>query len=192
MCTLRLRRGFYLSIVFFTINVIFLGSGCGTTPMTTYTPLVYNQNEDVLFDNISYRISDVFWAEEISPRYMKKKPNATFLVINLTLTNVARKPVDKVFNPIFKLIDSVGAEFESSPHLLITEGLEIKMMTQPLNPRVSMQGYVVFDVPQRNKYKLRILSPFYALEAFHSSVKVLGFYFYYVLDPKRTLINFEL
>jgi hypothetical protein len=101
-------------------------------------PPEYQQDENVLFDNISYKISEVFWAQEVGPRYLKKKANASFLVINLTLTNRARKPIDKVFSPLFKLEDSEGIEYESSQYIFITEGLETKMMTQPLNPNVTV------------------------------------------------------
>lgn len=74
--------------------------------------------------------------------------NASFLIIHLRITNRTQKPVDKVFNPIFKLEDKSDAEYESSKYTLIKQGLEMKMMTEPMNPNVTLQGYLVFYVPR--------------------------------------------
>lgn len=178
----------YILLVFVGILIV----SCSTTRRTANKPPEYKQDEDVLFDNISYRISDICWTQEAGPRYLKKQANASFLIINLTLTNRAQKPIDRVFSPIFRLEDSSGNEYESSGQIFILEGLESKMMTQPLNPNVGVQGLIVFDVPRHNKYKLRILSPFYARQAFGRSIRVAGLFFYIVLDPRRVVDDFEI
>ena len=199
-----MMRNFNYNILYFILICIstFLFGYCSTTQKTINTsheynqitnsdPLEYNESDEILFDNVSYKIARVIVAKEAGPRYLKKKANSSFWIIDLSLTNRARKPIDKVFNPIFKLEDSVGIEYESNRSIFILEGLEMKMMTEPLNPNVSVQGLIAFDVPKNNKYKLKILSPFYAKAAFQGSVEVVGNYFYVHLSPTWSIDSFE-
>jgi len=89
------------------------------------------------------------------------------------------------------LEDSTSTEYEPTTSVYLRQGLQLKMMTEPINPNVTLRGYLVFDVPESARYKLRILSPFYAREAISNSIKVVGFYFYIALLPNGTIETFE-
>jgi hypothetical protein len=89
------------------------------------------------------------------------------------------------------LEDSHGAVYEPTTTAVLRQGLGIKMMLEPINPNVTIRGYLVFDIPDSNRYKLRILSPFYARESFSSSIQVVGLYFYFTLSPTKSLYHFE-
>jgi len=179
------KRSQITSVLILSLLLFLLS--CAAPEKTTYTPKHYSQNEEVLFDGIQYNITEIFWAQQIGPQYLKKQANASWLVIGLSITNRTQRPVDKTFNPIFKLEDTTGAEYESSKYVLLKDGIEFKMSTEALNPNVTFKGYLVFDVPRQNDYKLRILSPFYARQAFAGSIKLLGLYFYFQLAPSRAV-----
>ena len=54
----------------------------------------------------------------------------------------------------FKLVDDTGAQYETSAKAWSVEG-SIGVLDS-LNPGVSKQGYIVFDVPKGKHYKLAV------------------------------------
>ena len=64
--------------------------------------------------------------------------------------------------PPFKLVDEDGAEYDSS-----AGGTMIKNpigVLQSLNPSVTKQDLVVFDVPQNHQYRLKVSGGYWSAE----------------------------
>ena len=64
--------------------------------------------------------------------------------------------------PPIKLIDEQGREYESSAAGTMIEN-SIGVL-ETLNPDVSKQGYVVFDVPKGRTYKLKLSGGYWSGE----------------------------
>jgi hypothetical protein len=61
-----------------------------------------------------------------------------------------------------ELVDENGAEYEASTNAWAVEG-SIGII-ESLNPSVSKQGFVVFDVPKGHKYRMKLSGGFWSAE----------------------------
>ena len=82
-----------------------------------------------------------------------------YLFVDLTVRNNDKKAR---MVPPFTLVDENGAEYEASNHGWAVEG-SIGLIDS-LNPSVSKQGFVVFDVPQNRDYRLKLSGGYWSLE----------------------------
>ena len=64
--------------------------------------------------------------------------------------------------PPFKLVDDQNREYESSAEAVMIENSFDVL--DSLNPDVTKQGYVVFDVPANRTYKLQLSGGFWSSE----------------------------
>jgi len=81
---------------------------------------------------------------------LDKRANAKWLFLDVSVRNDDKKA--KTIPP-FQLIDENGAEYESSAEATLIEG-SIGAIDS-LNPSVTKQGLVVFDVPKNHQYRLK-------------------------------------
>jgi hypothetical protein len=113
---------------------------------------VYQQRETVRVGYTTYFVSGSWWSSKLSDnRFLDRKPDAAFLFVDLVVRNADQKARTI---PPFKLIDESGAEHDSSSKILGVEGA--LGVLESLNPGVSKEGLVVFDVPQNRNYKLKV------------------------------------
>lgn len=92
------------------------------------------------------------WSDKISDnQFLDKRANANWLVINMTIRNDDKKA--RTVPPI-KLIDEDGREYDASTEGMMTE--DAIGILQDLNPDVSKQGNVIFDVPKGRTYRLKL------------------------------------
>lgn len=103
--------------------------------------------------SVGYMVYGVWktrWTNQLSDnQYLNKAPNAKFLFVEVTARNDDKKARSI---PQFKLIDENGAEYDTTSDAMFLDNMI--SFTDELNPSVSKQGYVVFDVPPGRKYKL--------------------------------------
>ena len=113
---------------------------------------VYKEAETVHVGYNSYAVWQSWWSSSLSSnQFLDQRPNAMYLFVRLTVRNDDKKPR---MVPPFKLLDENGAEYEASSNAWAVEG-SIGIL-ENLNPSVSKQGFVVFDVPKAHKYRLKL------------------------------------
>ncbi len=112
----------------------------------------YKQGETVSTGYTSYAVWSSWWSSRLSDnQFLDDRPNAMFLFVDITVRNDDKKPRSI---PPFYLIDENGAEYETSSKAWAVEGA-IGIL-ESLNPDVQKRGLIVFDVPQNNRYKLKV------------------------------------
>src|SRR5262249_43234338 len=93
-----------------------------------------------------------WWSNRLSSNpLLDRRANARFLFVRLTVRNDDTKT--HTFHPS-KLVDELGSEYECAPEAWLVEGTFGLLET--LNPGVSKEGILVFDVPPDRAYALRV------------------------------------
>ena len=124
----------------------------GVQSKTESVSKVYNEKDTVSIGYTSYAVWRSWWSNHLSNNiFLNENPDANFLFVELTIKNNDKKP--RSVAP-FKLIDEQGAEYESSSKSWQVEG-SIGVLSS-LNPNVKKTGFIVFDVPKDNIYKLKV------------------------------------
>lgn len=109
----------------------------------------------------SYAVWKAWWSDSLSSNsFMNESPNAAYLFVDLTVRNNDKKARTI---PPFKLIDSRGAEYDTSANAWQADNAF--SVLEDLNPDVSKQGVIVFDVPKKSGYKLKVDGGFWSSEA---------------------------
>ena len=108
----------------------------------------------------SYCVWRAWYSDRLSSnQFLNKRPNARWLFLDIAVRNNDTKAR---MVPPFKLVDENGAEYESS-----AEGTMIEnaiSVLQSLNPSVTKQGLVVFDVPQNHQYRLKVSGGYWSTQ----------------------------
>ena len=160
--------------------ISFLVVGCATMP-----PKTYNMGETVTLEGTSFELRTARYTSSYS-NFVNQYTyaNDTFLIVDVIATNLGKKPLPLHFQPVFRLIDSKGAEYEPSTQHTIAINMQKSgrgNYGQSWNPGVPVRQEIVFEVPKQN-YKLRVLVPYIAQIGFAGSTKVSGRFFYYNLS----------
>jgi len=119
----------------------------------------YNEKQKVKIGYMSYTVWKTYWSNS-SGSVFDKAPNASYLFVNITVKNRDKKNRSI---PSFKLIDENGSEYDSSS---VYNESAIDLFDS-LNPSVSKQGYVIFDVPRGHKYRLVVGGGFWNTKEAH-------------------------
>jgi len=128
------------------------GSSAGRSNSDSAKPTIAEEGETVGVGYTSYAVWRSWWSNQLSDnQYLNEPPNASYLFVELTVRNNDTKAR---MVPPFKLVDENGAEYEASSNGWAVEG-SIGVL-ESLNPSVSKQGFVVFDVPRGRDYRLEI------------------------------------
>jgi hypothetical protein len=105
--------------------------------------------------HVGYTTSAVWrswWSNRLSDnQFLDQRPNAAYLFVELTVRNDDKKA--RMVPPL-KLVDENGAEYEASSNGWAVDGAIGILET--LNPSVSKQGFIVFDVPRERSYRLKL------------------------------------
>lgn len=129
-------------------------SASSTAPEEKVKEPVYRLKDTVHVGYWSYAIWDIKWQRSLDSGYSNKQADAMFLVITVTARNEDNTSSTL---PPFKLIDGEGREFDqSSDAALLPDGFGL---LKNVNPGVSAQGQIVFDVPQ-GVYDLQVSGGF--------------------------------
>lgn len=118
----------------------------------------YAEGEGFHVGCTSYIVWQSWWSCQLSEnRFLNQRPNATYLFVELTVRND-----DKTARmiPPFTLIDDGGAEHRTSSGGWAVEGSISALDT--LNPFVTKQGFIVFDVPRNQNYHLKVSGGFWS------------------------------
>lgn len=108
---------------------------------------VYKEGETVRVGYTTYTVFQSEWPSLwSSDLQFNQRPNAMYLLVLMAVRNDDKKAR---MIPPFKLVDENGAEYEAT-------GIGSMGILESLNPSVSKQGSVVFDVPKVHKYRLKL------------------------------------
>ena len=121
---------------------------------------LYGMKETANVGYTTYAVWRAWWSDRLSDNeFLDQSPDAAYLFVELTVRNDDKKA--RMVAP-FKLIDDSGNEYQPSSNAWAVEGSIGLLKT--LNPDVSKQGFIVFDVPKGRNYKLKVSGGFWSAE----------------------------
>lgn len=124
------------------------------------SPKEFGLGDSVHVGYTTYAVWSAWWSDTLSDnQFLNQPPNASYLFINLTVRNDDTKA--RLVPPL-KLLDENNAEYQASANGWAVEG-SIGIL-ESLNPGVSKQGFVVFDVPRDHVYKLKVSGGYWSGE----------------------------
>lgn len=122
----------------------------------------YKEGQEIKIGYTSYLVTKSWYAKELSDDsgFLHEKPDGIFLLVQIKVTNKDKEA--RMIAP-FKLVDQKQAEYESSSKgFLNKKSLGI---LDNLNPNVSKEGYLVFDLPkEKNNYQLKVSGGYWSNE----------------------------
>lgn len=134
--------------------------GPAKTSKQTKTEAVHKEGETVHVGYTSYAVWRSWWSNRLSDnQFLDERPNAAYLFVELTIRNDDKKA--RMVPPL-KLLDQNGVEYEASSRGWAVDGA-IGIL-ESLNPSVSKQGFVVFDVPKDRTYRLKLSGGYWSAE----------------------------
>lgn len=123
-------------------------------------PAIHAEGDTVHVGYTSYVVWRSWWSNRLSNnQFLDQRPNAMYLFVDVTVRNNDKKAR---MVPPFTLVDENGAEYEASSNGWAVEG-SIGII-ESLNPSVSKQGFVVFDVPKDRQYRLKLSGGYWSGE----------------------------
>ncbi|MEX2287556.1 MAG: DUF4352 domain-containing protein [Planctomycetaceae bacterium] len=127
----------------------------------------YQMRETISIGYTSYTVWKAWWPNKLSDnQFLNEKPDASWLFVELSVRNDDKK--ERTIPP-FELIDENGAEYGASAKSWQVE--QSIGILDSLNPGVSKQGRIVFDVPRNHSYKLKISGGFWSSDTALISIK---------------------
>jgi Domain of unknown function (DUF4352) len=114
-------------------------------------PAGNKEGDSVHVGYTTYAVWRSWWTHQLSDNeFLDQSPDGTYLFVELTIRN---NDSQARMIPPLKLVDQNGAEYETSDHAWAVDG-SIGALAN-LNPGISKQGFIVFDVPRKGQsYKL--------------------------------------
>lgn len=120
-------------------------------------PYPYQMGSIISVGYTGYSVQAASWVKKISDNpYLNETPNANFLSVRLWVHNLDNKA--RQIPPV-KLIDENGAEYTARTLFGIPDTIS---SLDTLNPGVDKSGTIIFDVPKRHTYKLRLSGGFWS------------------------------
>jgi len=121
---------------------------------------VFKEGETVHVGYVSYVVWRSWWTFSLGDNeYLHETPDAMFLVVELAVRN---DDSESRIIPNFELTDERGATYESSSKAWAIDN-SIGILDS-LNPGVDKTGLIVFDVPQKDGYRLKASGGFWSKE----------------------------
>ncbi len=130
-----------------------------------YKIKVYNKNQNIRVGYWSYQVYSSEWLDDrkVKGFNMFNKPSSySYLGVRIQATNWAKSSSNL---PPIKLVDSNGNEFDSA-NVLGGRGYGDKVLLfENVNPTLSVTGWVIFDVPQYETYRLKLSGGYWSDES---------------------------
>ncbi len=145
------------------VSVVLVGLGIGSryigrniqadkTPRESPELKIQKMGRGIKVGYLAFATWNARWYENSSNNpHLNVKPDFSYLLIEMTLRNDSNR---RRINPLFILMDDRGIYYESSKKWFTGAGNMYSLSR--LNPGVSKDGYIVFDVPKKFHYKLKV------------------------------------
>jgi outer membrane biosynthesis protein TonB len=129
-------------------------------PKEEIKPKIFKEGESINVGYTAYGVWHSWWSNRLSDnQFLNQRPNARYLFVELTVQNNDKKAR---MVPPFTLLDENNQEYEASSNGWAVQG-SIGVL-ESLNPSVSKQGFVVFDVPYDHTYRLKLSGGYWSLQ----------------------------
>lgn len=117
---------------------------------------VYNMNENINVDYLTYRITKVETFNKMGVTAYSKETNGKYIKVYMDIINNA-KETKNIFSPRFKIEDSQGRIYDqlSGDYLYIADYIEFGKQVQP---GLMTSGAVVFELPKDSSELKLIIS----------------------------------
>lgn len=165
--TPRMVRAAWTKAVVAVIPALFILALFGVCADLSETPTpepnrgTFSEGETVEVGHMAYAVWGSWWSDRTSDvPVLNQPPNARYLFVELTARNDDRQARDI---PSFNLVDGQGTTYSTSV-VTVEDGISF---WESLNPGVSKQGVVVFDVPPDRTYWLKLSGGFWSSEYAH-------------------------
>lgn len=125
----------------------------GSQIATKQTPVnrSFAMGQTVTLGYTSYCLWSARWAKQLPGDVFDRRPNASFLILDVSVRNDDKKARTI---PPFHLLDDQGREHqEDSAGAFLDNSLGL---IESLNPGVTKQGLILFDVLASDTYKLKV------------------------------------
>ena len=123
-------------------------------------PAVYKTGELAIVSGLSYAVALSAWSNSISKNsIINVPPRASYLIVGIVVINVNR---EAYLLPPLHLVDENGTEYSPSPHSLRMENALGPV--ENLNPEVPVTGLLLFDVPRKHTYRLKVRAGLWSTE----------------------------
>lgn len=134
-----------------------------TTPRLKYTHF-----DNVFVGYMAYVVTGAEWSQSLSANeYLDQRPNAAYLKVRLAARN---DDTTARMVPPFKLVDERGAEYESTSKAWVrSDSFDL----ETLNPSVTKQGIVIFDVPPDRQYRLKVSGGYWSGEYAYIRLRIV-------------------
>jgi hypothetical protein len=158
---------FHLALISVILTALVLGckssansSASDPASSETQSQASHPTGENVKVGYMEYKVFDSWFTNQLSDKgYPNTPPDAQYLFVDIQMQNDDKEQRSV---PEFKLVDENNAEYGTTDKAWGTEG-SIPVL-QDLNPGVSKRGFVIFDVPQNHKYKLKVSGGYWATD----------------------------
>ncbi|QLH84987.1 DUF4352 domain-containing protein [Halosimplex pelagicum] len=94
--------------------------------------------------SIRYRVADLSVQSSVGGEYISEEADGEFIVIDLSMTNVANESVS-VSSNLYTLVDSQGREYDVDTDAMAV--VENPVIFEQLDPGVGKDGVLIYDVP---------------------------------------------
>ncbi|SFR61660.1 protein of unknown function [Halogeometricum limi] len=102
--------------------------------------------------SIEYTVTDVTTADNVGGEY-GEDADGEFVIVTMSMENVGDESLDITSRP-FTVVDSEGREFEVDTNAMVYA--EDSIVFEQLNPGLSKEGVVIFDVNPDGEYTMHI------------------------------------
>lgn len=173
--------------VFPLLLLIIMIFSCAPVPIqrSSQSAGTYGKDKIVSLNGIKFKINSAYVAPQLY-NWVNQVffPNATFLVVDISMTNKRTEAIPFHFRPIYTLIDKNGVKYTKSEQSTIMLNMGKRGNINPsevINPNVTFTQKIVFDVPKQ-RYELQVLVPYKAQMGYGGYQNVTGRYFYFNLS----------
>lgn len=124
----------------------------------------YTMNESFVVDgeeqSIRYEVQNAFTADIVDPGGARQQPDGEFLIVVMELENTGDEAVD-IRTRHLKLVDQDDRDFETDTRTVLDVAYDHRvgiegLSSEQLQPGLTLERAVVFDVPPDQDYRLKI------------------------------------
>lgn len=154
-------------VIWIPITIVGMASVLGVTMLldsgksnnaanSTASKADYSMGENVQVENLSYVVEDVFYSGTVGDEYSRSVALGTYLIIKVTVAN-NDKNSRTIDSSLFTLVGDDGAEYNADTSATMDIQDNTDFFLTSLNPKLKLNGYVAFDVPDaQKKWRLKV------------------------------------
>lgn len=106
-----------------------------------------------------YKVEAISFRKYVGTQFYSVNTEGVFLLVKLTVSNICNQNVI-LDNSLFSLVDNAGSNYAFSPEgsSALEMGGVNTLFLKSCNPNVKKTGYLIFEVPSKDTYSLKLMS----------------------------------